>query len=66
MIEQVIKSFRPGAKIRIDDVRFAAAVDGIDLSQYTGLQLAGMLKEFCDPVVEEGNHFSYWIRKVEA
>lgn len=58
-------SFNFGSPIVIDDIRFAAKVDGYDLSKIEGHIIAGILKNRCIPIRNPGypKDRVSWIRK---
>ena len=62
-IIDTVGTFRIDAKIVIEDVRFAATVDGHDLSGISGSEMARIMRARCDPIRENDNHFSYWVRR---
>jgi hypothetical protein len=60
----VIGTFRRDAKIIIDDVRFAAAVDGIDMSMYSASKITNLLRVRCDTLEEHSSDGkAYWVRR---
>lgn len=44
------RTFRIGAPIVVDDIRFAARTDGHDLGHIGGKDIANVLRTICDPV----------------
>ena len=62
-IINTVGTFPIGSLMVIDDIRFAATVDGYDLSNVSGSKIAGMLPYRCDSKREGSNHFTYWVRR---
>ena len=57
-----IGTFRKGAPIQTGDVRFAAACDGLDLSDMDPAALTRVLKRRCEPRIDREVHRTYWYR----
>jgi len=64
VVLETVGTFRLGAPITVDDVRFAAKVDGHDLSHISWYELPLILKERCDgrKLIGSHEHVS-WIRR---
>lgn len=58
----IIGTFRKGAPIQTGDVRFAAACDGLDLSDMDPAALTRVLKRRCEPRIDREVHRTYWYR----
>ena len=63
-ILDTIGTFRMGAPILPDDVRFASMCDGLDLSDVSPKQLTEVLKMRCTPTPDRyANNATAWMRK---
>ena len=47
IVYDTVQTFRPGSPIIADDIRFAATVDGYDMSQYNNHEIAHELAKWC-------------------
>ena len=47
IVFNTVQTFRPGAPIIADDIRFAATVDGYDMTPYTNLEIGRELAKWC-------------------
>lgn len=66
VILRTIETFPIGSPIVIDDIRFAAKVDGYSLDDVDGQIIARCLSEICDAkVIRRKDRKSYY-RRVEA
>lgn len=64
VIRRTIKTFPIGSPIIIDDIRFAAKVDGFNLDDVDGQIIARCLSEMCDPkMIREKDRISWYRRK---
>lgn len=50
IVYNTVQTFRPGAPIIADDIRFAATVDGYDMTQYTNIEIGHELAKWCHTV----------------
>lgn len=65
-IRRTVETFPVGSPIIIDDIRFAAKVDGFNLDDVDGQIIARCLSEICDAkVIRRKDRMSYY-RRVEA
>ena len=64
VVLETVGTFRLGAPITVDDIRFAAKVDGHDLSHVLWNELPMIIKERCDAYKPYGGHERVsWIRR---
>ncbi|MFA6718648.1 MAG: hypothetical protein WCS15_06180 [Prevotella sp.] len=63
VVLDTIGTFRSGASITVDDIRFAAKVDGYDLSHILWNELPIIIKDRCDPYNIGGHKCVSWIRR---
>lgn len=66
VIRRTIETFPVGSPIIIDDIRFAAKVDGYSLDDVDGQIIAKCLAEMCDPVVIRKKDRTSWYRRENA
>lgn len=66
-ILEIVRSFRPGAPITVQDVRAVAGFEKIDLSGIRGISISRVIAEICDPGPEarNGHERIYWYRRAE-
>lgn len=65
-IRRTVETFPVGSPIIIDDIRFAAKVDGFNLDDVDGQIIARCLSEICDAkVIRRKDRMSYY-RRVES
>lgn len=65
-IRRTVETFPVGSPIIIDDIRFAAKVDGFNLDDVDGQIIARCLSEMCDAkVIRRKDRMSYY-RRVEV
>lgn len=65
-IRRTVETFPIGSPIIIDDIRFAAKVDGFNLDDVDGQIIARCLSEMCDAkVIRRKDRMSYY-RRVEV
>ena len=63
-ILDTIGTFRMGAQIQSDDIRFASLCDGHDLSDIEPRELTKVIKQRCDPISHPKTHFpTGWKRR---
>ena len=66
VILRTIETFPIGSPIIIDDIRFAAKVDGYNLDDVDGQIIARCLAEVCDPKVIRKKDRTSWYRRPKA
>lgn len=66
VIRRTIETFPIGSPIIIDDIRFAAKVDGYNLDDVDGQIIARCLAKMCDPVVIRKKDRTSWYRRPKA
>lgn len=66
VIRRTIETFPIGSPIIIDDIRFAAKVDGFNLDDVDGQIIAKCLAKMCDPVVIRNKDRTSWYRRPKA
>ena len=63
-ILDTVGTFRMGAEMQSDDVRFASLCDGHDLSDIEPRTLTRVLRMRCNPVSHPDTHFpTGWVRR---
>ena len=65
-IRRTVETFPIGSPIIIDDIRFAAKVDGFNLDNVDGQIIARCLSEMCDAKMIRKKDRMSWYRRVEA
>lgn len=66
VIRRTVETFPVGSPIIIDDIRFAAKVDGFNLDDVDGQIIARCLSEICDAkIIRRKDRMSYY-RRVEV
>ena len=66
VIRRTIETFPIGSPIIIDDIRFAANIDGYNLDDVDGQIIARCLAKMCDPVVIRKKDRTSWYRRENA
>ena len=66
VIRRTVETFPIGSPIIIDDIRFAAKVDGYNLDDVNGQIIAMCLAEVCDPKVIRKHDRTSWYRRENA
>ena len=66
VIRRTIETFPIGSPIIIDDIRFAAKIDGCNLDDVDGQIIARCLAKMCDPVVIRKKGRTSWYRRENA
>ena len=66
VIRRTIETFPIGSPIIIDDIRFAAKVDGYNLDDVDGQIIARCLAEVCDGKVIRNKDRTSWYRRPKA
>ena len=66
VIRRTIETFPIGSPIIIDDIRFAAKVDGYNLDDVDGQIIARCLAEVCDGKVIRNKDRRSWYRRLKA
>lgn len=66
VIRRTVETFPVGSPIIIDDIRFAAKVDGFNLDDVDGQIIARCLSEICDAKMIRKKDRISWYRRVEA
>lgn len=63
VIHRTIETFPIGSPIIIDDIRFAAKVDGYNLDDVDGQIIARCLAEVCDAKIIRNKDRTSWYRR---
>lgn len=66
VIRRTIETFPIGSPIIIDDIRFAAKVDGYNLDDVDGQIIARCLAEVCDGKIIRNKDRTSWYRRPKA
>lgn len=66
VIHRTIETFPIGSPIIIDDIRFAAKVDGYNLDDVDGQIIARCLAEVCDGKIIRNKDRTSWYRRPKA
>lgn len=66
VIHRTIETFPIGSPIIIDDIRFAAKVDGFNLDDVDGQIIARCLAEVCDGKITRNKDRTSWYRRPKA
>ena len=66
VIRRTVETFPIGSPIIIDDIRFAAKVDGHNLDDVNGTIIAMCLAEVCDPKIIRKHDRVSWYRRENA
>lgn len=65
VIRRTVETFPIGSPIIIDDIRFAAKVDGFNLDNVDGQIIARCLSEICDARMIRKKDRMSWYRRVD-
>lgn len=66
VIRRTVETFPVGSPIIIDDIRFAAKVDGFNLDDVDGQIIARCLSEICDAKMIRKKDRMSWYRRENA
>ena len=66
VIRRTVETFPVGSPIIIDDIRFAAKVDGYNLDDVDGQIIAKCLAEVCDGKIIRKKDRTSWYRREKA